>query len=182
MKTLFAAILLSAIPAMAADIYTFTVPDSVTVASPAGSVTGWGYTIQNGSSTNWLVTTGLTAGTFQYATPDLLFDFPDVAPGATVTVPYDPLTPAGLYQIAWNTNAPGGYVNSGNFVLSAQWWNGDPLAGGRFQFAAPDSSQPYNATAASPEPGTITLIALPLLVFGVMGVWRRRKQCIALLN
>ncbi len=95
---------LAAIPAMAADIYTFTVPDAVTVESLAGLTTGWGYSLHNESRSLWLVTTGLSVSAFQpvhFSTPPpiLLFDFPDLAPCATVTVPYDPLAPAGLYQI-----------------------------------------------------------------------------------
>lgn len=175
MRNLLVALCLAALPTMAADIYTFTVPDSVTVASLAGVVTGWGYTLQNQSSTEWLVTTGLTAGTFQHATPDLLFDFPDVAPGATVTVPYNPLTLAGLYQIAWDANTPSGFVNSGTFTLSAEWWSGDPLNGGTRIGTAPSASQSYTATV-TPEPATVTLMALSLLLFGVIGVRRRRRQ------
>src|ERR1700761_8983862 len=105
MRKLLFAICLSAIPAMAADIYTFTVPAAENVSGPAGlSLTGWGYTIHNESSSLWLVTTGLSAGTFLQATPMVLFDFPDIAPGATIDVPYNPVTPAGLYQILWDAN------------------------------------------------------------------------------
>ena len=127
MRSVFIAVCLTAIPAIAADIYTFTVPDGVTVESLASLTTGWGYSLHNESSSLWLATTGLSVTAFQHATPDLLFDFPDLAPGATVTVPYDPLTPAGLYQIVWDANAPQGFTNSGTFTLTADWWNGDPL-------------------------------------------------------
>ena len=164
MRTLLVAVCLSAIPAVATDIYTFTVPDSVTVSSPAGLVTGWGYSLHNESSSLWLVTTDLSTGPFQHATPDLIFDFPDLAPGATVTVPYDPLTPAGLYQIVWDTNAPPGFVNSGIFNLTAEWWNGDPLNGGSLVSSAPSASVPYSASPiAVPEPGSFGLAALAVL-------------------
>src|ERR1700751_864576 len=114
MRKLLFAICLSAIPAMAADIYTFTVPAAENVSGPAGlTLTGWGYSIHNESSSLWLVTTGLSSGTFISATPKLLFDFPDIAPGATVMVPYNPVSPAGLFEILWDTNAPSGSVNSG---------------------------------------------------------------------
>ena len=173
MRTLFLALSLAAIPAIAADVYTFAVPDEITVSSPAGVETGWGYSLHNESSSLWLVTTDLTAGTFQHATPDLIFDFPDLAPGATVAVPYDPFTPAGLYQIGWDTDTPPGFVNSGSFRLTAEWWNGDPLAGGTFVSAAPSASQSYTA-ALAPEPATLGLAAGFLSVFGIVCSLRRR--------
>lgn len=163
MRSLVIAVCLTAIPAMADEVYTLTVPDAVTVASPAGLVTGWGYSLHNDSSSLWLVTTDLAAGTFQHATPDLIFDFPDLAPGATVTVPYDPLTESGLYQIVWDSNAPLGYINSGSFTLTAQWWNGGPLAGGNFVSAAPSASQPYTATV-TPELGSVGSAAIFLSI------------------
>ncbi len=176
MRTILVAFCLSALPALAADVYSFNVlgPENVTVAA-GPTVTGWGYTIQNQSSTDWLVTTGLSAGAFQYATPDLIFDFPDLAPGSTVSVPYDPVMQAGLYQILWDQNAPTDFVNSGTFTLNAQWWSGAPGNGGSFISSAPDASQPYAATI-TPEPATATLIALSLLLFGGIGSLRARRK------
>jgi hypothetical protein len=174
MKTFMAAILLSALPAMAADVYTLSLlgPETITGSAGVPTATGWGYTIQNGSSTDWLVTTSLNASTFLHATPQLLFDFPDIAPGASVTVPYDPATPAGLYQILWDRNVPAGFVNTGTFTLSAEWWSGDPTNGGTLLVTAPNASQPYTTTV-TPEPATVTLMASSMLLFGVIGVRRR---------
>ena len=150
MRTLLLAICLSAIPGLGANIYTFSVSQAenvIGIGTP--TLTGWGYNLQNQSSSDWLVTTGLNAGTFLFATPQLLFDFPDLAPGASVNVPYDPLTPAGLYQIAWDPNAPAEFVNSGRFTLTAQWWSGDPLAGGKPIADAPSMSGAYRAIRRS---------------------------------
>lgn len=177
MRTLLLAICLSALPGMAAEVYSFSIsgPENVTGPSGLPTLTGWGYTIHNGSSSDWLVTTNLTAGAFLYATPTLLFDFPDVAPGATVDVPYDPVTPAGLYQIVWDTNTPPGSVNSGAFTLSAQWWNGNPVSGGSFLSNAPDTSQPYSASfTTTPEPATVGLAGLALLILSVVVSIRHR--------
>jgi hypothetical protein len=160
---------------MATDIYTLTVTDGVTVSSPAGLVTGWGYSLHNESSSLWLVTTGLSTGPFQHATPDLIFDFPDLAPGATVTVAYDPLAPAGLYQILWDADPPAGFVNSGMFNLTAEWWDGDPLNGGSLVSSAPSASVPYSASPiATPEPGTFGLAALAML--GSAAVFRLLRK------
>jgi len=183
MRTLFLAICLSALPGLAADIYTFNVSPAENVSGPGGlfSLTGWGYTLQNQSSSDWLVTTSLDAGTFLYATPQVIFDHPHLAPGASVTVPYDPITPAGLYQILWDQDAPAGYVNSGTFTLSAQWWNGDPLAGGVFVSGAPSASAGYTATLTAPsvpEPGTFELTTVTLigLLLAVVGIRRSRSR------
>lgn len=179
MKTLLAAILLSALPATAAQVYTLSLlgPETITGSAGAPTRTGWGYTIQNGSSTDWLVTTSLNASTFLYATPQLLFDFPDIAPGTSVTVPYNPATPAGLYQILWDRNAPTDFVNTGTFTLSAEWWSGDPTNGGTFLVSAPNASQPYTAVL-TPEPATVTLVVSSMLLFGLIGVRRHRSNAL----
>jgi hypothetical protein len=114
---------------------------------------------------------------FLHAAPEAIFDFPDVAPGATVTALYDPVSPAGLYQIVWDQNAPAGFVNSGTFALEAQWWSGDPLGNGQFVASAPTANQPYStATAAVLEPGSGSILALSILMFGVVAVFRRTRR------
>jgi hypothetical protein len=158
------ALCLLAVPMMAADIYDFSVTPPVTVSSAAGAQSGWGYSLINESSSLWLVTTGLSSGTFQYATPNVIFDFPDLAPGATVNMPYDPITPSGLLEIAWDNAVPPGFVNSGNFTLNAEWWSGDPLNGGAFVSSAPTAIAPYSVGLnAVPEPATAGLVGLLLL-------------------
>ena len=165
MRTALLAIVLSLIPCAAADLYTFTALGPTQVESLAGSVTAWGYSIANQSSSLWLVTTDLNAGTFQYATPTTLFDFPDIAPGTTATVLYNPLSSAGLFQILWDPATPAGFVNSGSFNLGAQWWNGDPLAGGAFVSQAPGANQPYSVSlTATPEPAGSLLMVIGLSV------------------
>ena len=176
MRTILLALSLSAIPAMAANIYTFTVPAGENVSGPAGlSLTGWGYSIHNESSSLWLVPTGLTSGSFLYATPKLLFDFPYLAPGATVTIPYNPATPAGLFEILWDTTVPAGFVNSGTFGLSASWYNGDPANGGTLVSIAPGANQPYSASlTATPEPATMALTGMISITLATLACLRRR--------
>lgn len=160
------ALCLFALPLMAADIYDFSVPPAVTVSSLVGVQSGWGYSFTNESSSLWLVTTGLSTGSFQYAVPNLIFDFPDLAPGATVEVPYDPITPAGLFEISWDTTVPPGFLDSGNFTLSAQWWSGDPLNGGTLVSSAPVATVPYSVGLNPiPEPATVGLVGLVFLPF-----------------
>jgi hypothetical protein len=170
--TLCLAVLLSAVPAIAADIHTFNLLPAGSIAGPAGSTIGWGYSIENQSSSLWLVTSGLDNGVFQHGTPGLIFDFPDVAPGETVTVPFSNATSAGLYELTWDASAPLGFVNHGSFVLQAEWWNGDPLGGGSFVSSASYVSQFYSATVAPvPEPTTAGLVAFSILLLLVIR-WR----------
>jgi hypothetical protein len=77
----------------------------------------------------------------------LLFDFPDITPGASVSIPFDGGAAAGLYRLVWHASAPVGFANFGVFRLSAEWWSGDPLNGGVFVDNAADISQLFNGRA-----------------------------------
>ena len=126
-------------------------PDS-DISGDAGSTIGWGYTLIN-ESADWLVLTGISAGSFSHATPDSsLFDFPILAPGASWSVAYDPGLLQGLFQLTWDALARRGFINTGLFVLSAEFWNDDPFAGGAVIGAAPDFSAAYSATVTAPAP------------------------------
>ena len=181
MKLFFAVVLLfAAVPAWAAETYTFSLlPGDGSITGGPGETVGWGYSIENQSSSFWLVTTGVAPDAFQFGTPNLIFDFPILAPGSTATAPFDAATPTGLLSFTWDASAPLGAVESGIFLLNAEWWDGDPFSGGQLAFAASPLSQPYNATVV-PEPGSGSLLALPLLVASAIGVIRRRKQSAAL--
>src|SRR6516164_6075353 len=107
MRKLLLLLCVSIIPVTAADTYTFDLlPADGNIAGSPGSTIGWGYALQNQSSSLWLVTTGLASGTFMNGTPNLLFDFPDLAPGASVTVPFNASTSAGLLELTWDASSP----------------------------------------------------------------------------
>jgi PBP4 family serine-type D-alanyl-D-alanine carboxypeptidase len=182
-RKLFLILCLSAIPLAAADQYNFSLlPSNGIVSGAAGSTVGWGYSIQNQSSTLWLVTTGLNSD-FLNATPNWLFDSPDVAPGATVPDPFDLANSAGLFEITWDQSAPGGFVNAGTFDRSAEWWTGNPLNGGSFASAVATTSQPYSAPG-TPEPtafGLVSLVLLGFLACRLLCRPRAKQHCIALL-
>src|SRR5215475_12450106 len=106
-----------------ADSFTLdTVPSGGTISGSAGSTIGWGYSITNQSQTNWLVTSILNSDLFLNGRPVSIFDFPLVAPGQTVSMAFDPLNNLGLFELKWDTAAPVGFLNTGSFVLGAEWW------------------------------------------------------------
>jgi hypothetical protein len=152
-----------------ADSITFTLlPSNGNVFGPAGSIVGWGYSLKNDSTNDWFVSTNLNSDSFSNGTPSLLFDFPDLAPGATVTEPFDAVNGIGIFELQWAPSAPVGFVNSGNFVLSGEWWDGDPLNGGNFIADATDTSLAYSATvtgtASVPEPSSLFLLSWGLVM------------------
>jgi hypothetical protein len=166
-----------------AGTYTFdTIPSNGVIQGLPGSTIGWGYTISNNSSTDWLVTTGLNAGLFTNGTPDgSYFDFPAIAPGLTTTVNFDPVAFTGLYGLTWDVSAPPGSVDSGQFILSAQWWTGDPSGTGTFIENAPDEGSPYSASVVSapssaPEPVSCFTVLIGLAALLLLRRTRRKPD------
>ena len=154
--------------AQALPDWSFSVlPASGDISGAAGSTIGWGYIIGNPDPVNSLSLTSLIADSFSNGTPDgSVFDFPVVAPNSTITVPYNASTGTALYALTWDSAAPVGSINSGTFVLSADWID----AGGGFLESAADQSATYSATvSAVPVPATVWLFGL-----GLLGIVRRK--------
>jgi hypothetical protein len=107
-----------------------------------------------------------------------LFDFPIVAPGETVTETFDAAVSQGLYQLTWNADAPVAFVNSGDFTVTADWYNGNPFGSGTpiDGLTGVSLSQPYSATVgastfATPEPSAVVSLLACLA-----GIAIRRKR------
>ena len=145
-----AALLALSASSASSSAFTFvTDPADGLLSGATGTTVGYGYTIVNPDPTLWLVTTNFSAGTFAYATGTSLFDFPMVAPGQTVFLPYDPLSGAGLYEIFIDGSSPPGYVNLGAFVVSGEFDRLDPDLGLVFAASADDQIAQYQITATS---------------------------------
>ena len=154
-------LLLFTCPASADIVFGLLPPDG-DLSGPAGSIVGWGYSLTNTDTSNWFMPTALNSDSFANGTPTLLFDFPILAPGGSAKEAFDPATGIGLFELQWDVSAPAGFANTGNFVLSGQWWDGDPFGGGSFIADAPDVSAPYSAVvgppnAVVPEPSAAVL-------------------------
>ena len=158
---------------LSADIWFSVLPSDGNVSGPPGSLVGWGYSLTNTDPSNWFMATDLNSDSFSNGTPTLLFDFPILAPGDSVTEAFDPVNSIGLYELQWDVSAPVGFVNSGNFTLSGEWWDGDPLNGGNFIADAPDIALAYSATVEQgsstvPEPSSFVLLVCAIAM--IMGL------------
>jgi hypothetical protein len=162
-----AGILLSLASPLSADILFSLLPSNGNVSGPPGSLVGWGYSLSNTDPSNWFVSTNLNSDSFSNGAPTSLFDFPILSPGGTETESFDSVNSIGLFELQWDVGTPTGFVNSGNFVLSGEWWDGDPFNGGNFISNATDISLAYSATVTGPvssvpEPRHIEFLILVL--------------------
>lgn len=170
------ALLAFGVTALADDV-TLTLVPAADLSGPPGSTVGWGYTITNNTS-NWLEALSLDAGSFTNGTPNLIFDFPTVAPDSSVTEDFSAVTtvscsspPCGLYEFTWDNDAPAGTVNSGTFTLSSEYFSGDPANPASTDLGpAPDASADYAVTASSsvssvpePSPWLLLLTGIPAI-------------------
>lgn len=143
-------------------------PTSGTIEAAPGDTVGWGYTISNPSS-NWLVLTDLSAGSFNFGTPDSsFFDFPILEPGQSNTVSFDLDAFTGLFAFTWDPSAPAGSINAGGFRLDGEFWSGDPFAGGVKLANADPATASYlteiQPSSVVPEPSTVLLLGFGIII------------------
>lgn len=174
-----AAWLLCASTASAAPLsFSFSLlPANGAISGDAGSTIGWGYTITNDDPDNWLEIFSLSADSFEFASTDAsIFDLPILAPGATATVAFNAAMFMGLFQMTWDATVPADFVNTGTFVLLAQFYDNDPFAGGNPLGDVLLGTAGYSASVNPvPEPATLLLLGS-----GAAGLFlRRRRQSVS---
>ncbi len=162
MKRLLPLALLCMMNAFGASFVFETLPPGGFHSGAPGELIGYGYVLENPDPTRYLLTTNFTAGSFANASVSSLFDFPVLAPGQTISLPFDPNTLAGLFTILLDAGAPIGFVNSGSFVVTGEFYDGDPFNGGTLSEAADDQVAGYEVTVTSavPEPSFAALTGL----------------------
>jgi hypothetical protein len=148
-----AAIFACAAPGARADSLTFVLipPD---VSGPAGTTVGWGFSITNTSSKDYLDLSGIDSDLFASVngTSDAsIFPFPNLAPGQTATQIYDPVLGLGLFQFIWNFGVATGTSETGEFRLLGAFC--DPTVD---QFCAEDGSVTSTALASAEYSATVT--------------------------
>lgn len=160
--------------------FTFATSPAGAINGLPGQTVGWGYHLVNTDSSNWFVPTQLNASSFSIGSPDAsYFDFPLLAPGASVDAAFDALLHTGLYGVQLFPFALAGQSDSGIFTLSGEWWSGDPLAGGTFLQASDAVQASLLLTvgaAALPLPGSLPLLVCGLLLLRLLLLCQRRRQ------
>jgi hypothetical protein len=83
----------------------------------------------------------------------------------------------GLCELQWDPSAPVGFVNSGDFILSGQWYEGDPFNGGNYIADATDTLLPYSAAVTGSVSGVPEPSSFLLLAGGIVAIigWRRLR-------
>jgi len=132
LAALVLAVLFVAASGFGDDISLTLIPASGNVSGPLGSTVGWGYTITNNTA-GWIQTMNVSSDPFQNGTPNVIFDFPAVAPDGSVTLDFSLVAtpscaspPCGLYELTWGSGAPKGFTNSGMFTVSSDFFSGNP--------------------------------------------------------
>jgi len=181
-----------------ADLSLTLIPANGVISGAPGSTIGWGFTITNTSTTDWLEVTSSSftpatlLGTYTDFTP---FNFIVVGPApesASVTQNFDPVALTGLGSFTISPSAPDGSSAIGQLSITYSLFSADPndpnfdpdtstvVADGFLCSASsgplvPCGTAQVNVNAAVPEPRRLMLLTV-LAGFVALGLSRRRRE------
>jgi len=161
-----------------------TLPSDGSVFGHPGETVGWGYSIENDTS-SWLVPMGLSANGILFGSLTDVYDYGVVAPLSTATIPYQFASPggagfsSGLFEYLIPGATPTGLTQSGSFILQYQFFSDNPDIN---SFAVPIGpilsfpEQAFSVTTfdAVPEPTSGGLLLMSILI-GKLCLKRRSR-------
>jgi hypothetical protein len=164
--------------ARADGAYSFTtLPNPGPVSGLPGDTIGWGYSITNSSTTDYLVTLDVNEDSVldSLGTVTAIFDLPIVAPISTVNESYDPVNMFGLIEVTLNPNLAPGTIATGSVYMDAEFCDvtlticSDVVT----------ESAAYSLTVgSSPSTGVPEPSSMLMLLSGLcgIGIWLAHRQ------
>ena len=169
---------LATIGAIANPILT-PLPSSSITGAP-GTTIGWGYSLYNDNTSDWYVPDSISTPSFTIGIPNVLFDYPSVAPLTTVSQSY--VTGLqGLLELAISSSANIGAVDLGTIYLYGSFWDSDPYTNSSATIVASAPTVSANVTstvtapATTPEPASIWLLVSACTVAVLVRVKLQRR-------
>jgi hypothetical protein len=163
------------------NTFNFTLSPTNDLFGEPGQILGWGYSITNLDSVDWLSIDSVgTTTNFVTGTADSINFTPlIIGPQDTQESDFVPFT-SGLYELAIGPGATPGTFDVGTFEVSATWYTDHPGGDTCLDFSCvdPDFStqnsdqQPFSVTV-TPEPETVTYL---LLAAAWLGIGRRKRD------
>jgi PEP-CTERM motif len=163
-------------------------PVSGEVSGVPGETVGWGLTLSNTYTTEWILLTGsvftadkniILSTDLPYTGPDPLWgiytdlsgNLPPLAPGTSnLYVPYVPAQ-SGPGAVAMDPTIPYGDLATGPITFSWDVYSGNPLDVSSLVVASGSVDVNASVTSVVPEPSTYLLLTIAL---GVVGYVRKR--------
>lgn len=174
-----AALLLASAPmAQAALVIDRLDPVGGALSGGPGDTVGWGFTISNDSTTEWLVLTAsgfpLAPGWLAY-TDLVIAQYILLGPSASLAQVYNPVGPTGAGSVAIDALADLGWTASGTLELMYDTYDGDPDRDGSQIGFSDTATSAVSVTVA--DSGTVPLpTSAALVALGLLGVGGARAR------
>jgi hypothetical protein len=197
MKAIFVCLIssIALMPAMADSTFTVTLDNDGVVSGSPGDYVGWGFTITNNDSMNYLAITGVSLGpgpnmgggigdtdNFMNSFLNDMLGYGFIAPGGTWTQTFSPgVTGSGLYEFLIDSTATPSST-SGTFDVSGQFYSDTNYDPPILTTLAPPQTDAFpnwtlNVEPASgvPEPTSSVLVLLGIGALLAIRIYRRNR-------